>query len=70
VRIIGDLNGDGKVDGKDLGLAAQSFASYGPDYVYPGSAPSPRWNLDADINGDNKIDGKDLGIIALNFGMC
>jgi parallel beta-helix repeat protein len=65
---VGDVNMDGKVDGKDLGLAAQSFASYGPDYVYRGSAPSPRWNLDADINGDNKIDGKDLGTIAGNFG--
>jgi parallel beta-helix repeat protein len=68
VRIMGDINGDGKVDGKDLGQAAQSFASYGPNYLYPGSAPSPRWNLDADINGDNKIDGKDLGAIARNFG--
>jgi hypothetical protein len=68
LKLLGDVNNDYKVDGKDLGSAAATFASYGPNYLYPGSAPSPRWNLYADINGDNKIDGKDLGIIALNFG--
>jgi hypothetical protein len=70
VRILGDLDGDGKVDGKDLGLAAAAFASYGPDFLYPGSPPHPRWNLDCDIHEDNKVDGKDLGMIAFNFGMC
>jgi len=70
VRILGDLNGDGWVDGADIALAAWSFGSVGPDYLYPGSPPSPRWNLDCDINEDLKIDGKDLVLIALNFGMC
>lgn len=69
VRIMGDLNGDGKVDGKDLTLVAWSFASYGPDYLYPGSPPHPKWNLDSDINLDSKIDGKDLTLVARNFGM-
>jgi hypothetical protein len=59
VRILGDINGDGKVDGKDISIAAQAFGTK------PGD---PRWNLDADINGDGKVDGKDLTLIARNFG--
>jgi len=70
VRILGDLNGDGVVDGADIAIAAWSFAAYGPNYLYPGSPPSPRWNLDCDINEDLKIDGADLVLIARNFGMC
>jgi uncharacterized repeat protein (TIGR01451 family)/fimbrial isopeptide formation D2 family protein len=70
VRILGDLNGDGKVDMKDIRESAWSFASYGPDYLYPGSPPHPRWNLDCDINEDNKVDCKDLREVAKNFGMC
>lgn len=63
-----DLNLDGKVDGKDLGIAAAAFASCGPDFLYPGSPPHPRWNPVADENEDGKMDGKDLGLIASNFG--
>jgi len=70
VRILGDLNGDGVVDGVDIALAAWSFGSYGPNFLYPGSPPHPRWNLDSDINDDLKIDLKDLFLIARNFGMC
>jgi parallel beta-helix repeat protein len=68
VRIVGDINGDGTVDGKDISVVAMSFGSYGPNYLYQGSPPSPRWNLDADINGDNVVDGRDLVLIARNFG--
>jgi hypothetical protein len=68
VRIRGDINGDGKVDGKDLTILALAFGSYGPDFIYPGSLPSSNWNPDADINLDNKVDGKDLMAIAKNFG--
>lgn len=61
VRIMGDINGDGKVDGKDIALAALCF----------GSAPGySRWNPDADVNADWKIDGKDIVKIAINFGLC
>jgi hypothetical protein len=59
VRIMGDINGDGKVDGRDITLAAGAFGTV------PGD---PRWNLDADINGDGKVDGRDITIIASNFG--
>ena len=61
VRILGDVNGDGKVDGKDIALAAISFGTVPED---------ARWNPDADINLDGKIDGKDLVLIALRFGMA
>jgi PKD repeat protein len=61
VRIMGDINGDGKVDGKDITLAALAFGTV------PGDA---RWNLDFDINQDGKIDGRDLTLIALRFGMA
>jgi thermitase len=59
VRILGDVNGDGKVDGKDIVLAAWSFGTV------PGNS---RWNPDADINQDGKIDGKDIVMVARSFG--
>jgi hypothetical protein len=59
VRIMGDINGDGKVDGKDIATAAKAFGTI------PGD---PRWNLDCDINGDGKVDGKDIVLVARNFG--
>jgi hypothetical protein len=69
VRIVGDLNGDGKVDVKDVAPAALAYGSYGPGYLYPGSPPHPRWNPAADINLDNKIDVRDIALISRNFGM-
>jgi hypothetical protein len=68
VRIMGDINGDGKVDGRDIILVARAFASCGPEYEYASSPPSPGWNLDCDINGDNKVDSRDLVLIARHFG--
>jgi hypothetical protein len=59
VRILGDINGDGKVNGKDISIAAKAFGTK------PGD---PRWNPDADVNGDGKVDGKDITMIARNFG--
>jgi uncharacterized protein (DUF2141 family) len=69
VRILSDLNGDGKVDGADIALAGMAFASYGPNYLHSGSRPCPEWNPYADINGDNKVDSQDIALIAMNFGM-
>jgi parallel beta-helix repeat protein len=67
-RITGDVNMDGHVDGSDMALVAESFGSYGPNYLYPGSLPSIRWNPDCDINRDGVVDGSDLILVALNFG--
>jgi len=68
VRIVGDVDGDGRVSGLDVALAAWSFGAYGPDFLYPGSPPHPRWNPYADINDNNRIDGVDIAIITRNFG--
>jgi hypothetical protein len=55
----GDINGDGKVDMKDVAVAGVAFGSY------PGH---PRWNSMADENEDGKIDMRDIALIAKNFG--
>lgn len=65
IRLLGDINGDGKVDMRDVAIAAAAFGSY------PGH---PRWNPDADITGplylvpDGKVDTRDVAVITRNFG--
>jgi len=59
VRMPGDVNMDGKVDGKDITVVAQAFGSY-PTH--------PRWNYVTDENENNNIDGMDIALIAKNFG--
>ena len=56
---IADINGDYKVDIRDIAVVAQAFGS-NPDH--------PRWNPAADINGDEKVDIRDVAIVASNFG--
>ena len=65
IRYVGDINGDGKVDIKDVSIVAQAF----------GTDPShPRWNPEADITGpvylmpDGKVDIRDVSLVAKNFG--
>jgi len=57
--LIGDLNGDGKVDMKDVAIVAMAFGSY-PEH--------PRWNPDADINHDGVVSIDDLLIVLSSFG--
>ena len=45
----GDLDGDGDVDGADLGLLLGDFGISGPSI--------------ADLNHDGRVDGADLGIL-------
>ena len=65
IRHVGDINGDGKVDMRDIAVAAKAFGSY-PSH--------PRWNPDADITGpvylvpDNKVDMRDVAVTSRNFG--
>ena len=65
IRHVGDINGDGKVDMKDIALVAAAFGTY------PGH---PRWNPDVDITGltylvpDNRVDMRDVSLVAKNFG--
>lgn len=56
----GDVNGDGKVDMRDISTVARAFGST------PGS---PNWNPKADINLDGIIDMKDVGIASAEFGL-
>jgi hypothetical protein len=65
---IYDLNGDGKVDGKDVTIAAKAFGSYGPNFWYPGSPASPRWNPRCDFTHDDQVNGLDLALLAEHFG--
>jgi len=60
VVCVGDLTGDGFVDGADLG---QLLLAWSPaDNSAPGSP--------GDLNGDNKVDGEDLGLMLLAWGPC
>jgi len=59
VRILGDLNGDGTVDLKDVYQVALAFGTA------PGDA---RWNVDADINDDGQINVRDYYTVCRNFG--
>ncbi len=52
---LGDLDGNGSVDGADLGLLLTAFGGKG------GSA---------DLNGDGMVDGADLGLLLTAFGAC
>jgi hypothetical protein len=53
---IGDINGDGKVDGTDLSIFASFWGQTGPG------------NVLTDLNGDGKVDGTDLSIFASHWG--
>jgi parallel beta-helix repeat protein len=59
VSIIGDVNGDFKVDMKDIALVARAF----------GSTPSSsNWNPNADVNCDGTINMRDIALVARHFG--
>jgi len=74
LTLLGDINGDQKVNIADLATAALAYGAYGPDgpdRLYPGLPASPRWypvGPMADINNNNRVDIYDLVIIAKNFG--
>jgi hypothetical protein len=57
--ILGDVNGDGKVDIIDIATIAKAYGTY------PGH---PRWNPNADLDNNNKIDIIDIAKAAKNYG--
>lgn len=57
--LVGDVNGDFKVDMRDVSIVAAAFGS---------TLDSPKWNPDADVNGDGKVDLRDIALVAKNFG--
>jgi len=53
--LVGDVNGDLKVDIRDLQIVAVAF----------GSTPSSsNWNPYADVNGDGRVDIRDVALVA------
>lgn len=54
---LGDLTGNGVVDGADLGLMLNAWGSSGGEF-------------DADINGDGTVNGADLGRLVSRWGPC
>jgi len=59
ITIVGDVNGDGKVNLIDVFAVALAYGSY------PGH---PTWNPNYDINNDGKINLIDYFTAALNYG--
>jgi parallel beta-helix repeat protein len=59
VSAVGDVNGDGKVDLKDVYLLSKTCGT---------SPDSPKWNSDYDVNNDGTIDLKDFYMACKNFG--
>jgi len=59
VVVQGDINKDGKVDIRDITVAAIALGSY---------SGHPRWNPQADMNKDGRVDIKDIALIAMNYG--
>lgn len=55
----GDIDRNGRVDGRDLVLMGLAFGA-GPR--------SRRFDADADLDGSGQVDGEDLAILAANFG--
>jgi hypothetical protein len=59
IKIMGDINGDGKVDIIDVSVVAAAFGSY------PGHE---RWNPEADLDLNGKVDIRDIALVSQNFG--
>jgi ABC-type oligopeptide transport system substrate-binding subunit len=57
--LVSDVNHDGQVDMKDIGIVARAFGTT------PGSAG---WNFLADINKDGIVDMQDMSLVAADFG--
>jgi len=57
--ILGDVNGDGRVNIVDISLVAISFKTE------PGDT---KWNPNADVNDDNEINIIDMSKVAIHYG--
>jgi len=56
-RCIGDINGDGVIDGFDLGSLGGEWGD-------------PKWNSPADFNFDDRVNGFDLTFLLTHWGWC
>lgn len=59
VSILGDVNGDGRVDMKDVAKVAAAFQA---------SPNQPRWTPNGDLDENGVIDMKDISTTAKHFG--
>ena len=59
VKVLGDIDWDGTVDGHDLYFLGRSYQAI-PD--------NPNWNEDADINFDDTVNKTDLTIVGSQYG--
>jgi hypothetical protein len=59
ITIVGDVNGDRKVDLKDV---------YCVGFAYGATIGHPRWDAVCDINNDDKVDLKDYFVTCRNYG--
>jgi len=59
IKLMGDINGDGKVTIEDVILSINAFAS---------TSSLPGWNPDADLNCDGKVNIVDVVLTIKNFG--
>jgi hypothetical protein len=59
IKIMGDINGDGIVNIKDVIIVSAAFGSV------PGD---PNWDPTADVNEDKVINVKDMVLISVNYG--
>ena len=57
--LYADVNHDGVVNMRDIGLCCSAFGSQSGD---------PNWNPHCDINGDGIVNMRDIGIACDNFG--
>jgi lysophospholipase L1-like esterase len=57
--LVGDVDADGRVDGRDLIELARRFGTVSGD---------PLFSATVDLNGDGAVDGMDLAMLADNFG--
>lgn len=56
---LGDINGDKKIDMKDIGNCSKLFGL---------KIGLPNWDSKCDLNDDGKIDMKDIGTLSKQFG--
>jgi hypothetical protein len=59
IKMMGDANGDGIVNIKDVVIVSAAFGSI------PGD---PNWDPDADMNDDKVINIKDIVLVSVNYG--
>lgn len=57
--LVGDLNGDGVVDIRDVAIVSKAYGSF---------LGHPRWNPIADVNNDLYVDVRDVAMVSRNFG--